>query len=334
MRTWLFRHFFTVLPIDAGYFKRIPAEKKLTLSDELIDLNFRRFSPYPDADIIAMQTSGVLYLWYMPKSDVSDLVVPEALIFFESLIKEHTDVIARIRQADKDDFVVIKDKQLVASFSTLNEQVVQSMKMKYAIDRLVTIEPAGKREFLEESIRTFPLKRWVQLASRRIDVKSQVPLIADRMAYPAAAFATLLMLADVALTDYLKTSHQQVKQEYLEAKKLNDPIRERQNRRFEWNEKIHRLQEREFDAIPAQEVLQRLTQNSIEQNATMISLRIDSERAVYTFVTALDNVVSLRMLTGTGLFEHLRIVRNRVLKRTGRNMLTIEGTLSSRANDE
>lgn len=327
MRRWVFQHLMTILTLEECYFKRIASEKKLKLTDELLHLNFERYSPFPHPSIYAFTSEHSCYVWFAKRAPRRQFVVPEALILFYRIRQQYDNVILLLEGEGRDAVLVVKEGELEASVMTTphHATLLEQLQEKYGIDVVVRKDREQRAALAAEATDRFPLAAMARIFYRGIDVRQELIAVSGAVAYPLAVVLVGGVLIDATTSYILNRQLDAQKGAYLAAKEANDPYRTAMQEKMELESNVAMLSEREFSTPDLRNILHGLTRVAAEHNATLLTMNAGLERTVVTFVSAKDNVVILNALTKAGLFDSIRVVSSRKLKRSGRNMLTYEG---------
>jgi len=314
------RKLFKLFYIEESFFLFQKLDRDVSLSQELLQLNYLKLSPYPleKTSLTAISEDKNLYLWFYNESTIRQ--VPEALLLYRYFNKQYSDGIF-IFKAEKDKAIVLKDNALVASFS---KQHIADFDVKLALDKFYLdenevryVEQSEYQDILGKSFEALKFKDVSQLLNISFDMSKVFQQAVSFLALPLLIGATAISLLLFVYQSYNEIEYEQLFSVYKEKQNKTVEIKEEAEQYEEYNEVYENLST-EFSTGDKTVALFQIIKETKEQNLTLSFVRMND--ADITFEVRTNQTekipVYVKELFESGLFSDVKNTSTVKLKKS------------------
>jgi len=213
----------TILPMEKSFFFQTTFSKKIKLTDDLIQLNYNRYSPLKNQMNIYRLEEDKLYLWFYTEDFKTPFIIPESYLLFTLLKKEHNNKLIIIRANEIYKILVIKNNLLESSFTLnlLDNELISITLHEHLLDETVTLSEEEYTQLYKNGIKElslFDILKWNIFKINRDEVFKKS---LDFIAYPLSFLVIFMMGIGIYHSNKLESKFEHLKAEYLEVKNLN-----------------------------------------------------------------------------------------------------------------
>lgn len=323
-------NFIDVLPLNKTYYyiSNIPANIKLT--DELLHLNYSKFSPYKNSKILSKSLNEKLMLWFYEPYEEKKIVIPEGYLLFLELNKNKKNAIYIIEN-EIYHILAIKDNSLINSFSSkkISDYALASIIEENNINEIVKISKEEYKEIYKNSLNKLTYSELLQWNNLQVDKSFFIRKIEENT-YSILFLFILLIGSSYLHTLYLENNVKELKKEYLLLKEKNEPIK---NEIIKYNQKVKKLEkfiDKEL-SFPSIDFILKEIYNSIDEvkseNTILKSIHIVEEKVKIQVETELNPTIFLNKLNNKSEFSHVFIINTHKPKKA-KPIITYEIILS------
>jgi hypothetical protein len=315
---FLKRNIMKVSTIENSFYVYKELNKKISLNQDIIEINYLSESPYPlnKTQIVAITEENSFYLWFNKGKGEYKYYLPEALLLFRQIIKKHADVIFLIEE-DINKIIIVRNSNLISTFSkqSINKKDLELIKNQYSIDNLVTLNKEDYALFFEKSFNYLKISDFVSILNIKLDIKSLFNKIIHFSALPLFISVGIISIILIVYKSYLNTQNEELYSQYQESKLLTIKIRDKMENVENLNSVFNALS-KEFeykDKIIAISAVLRVSQ---ELNVTLFY--INSYNRNIDFIIKTENASKIPLFTNklfeTKLFSNIKNVSSQKLK--------------------
>jgi len=303
--------------IEDSFFLYKKLDKNIKPTSETISLNYTKESPYSleDTKIVSVLDYPHLYLWFY-KDSSKQRFLPEAILFFRSLVEEYKNVIFII-DGDVDKVLVIKESVLVASFAKRDIRPIdiKLIKDEYFLDEVMSIKEDEYSEFLESSLKHLQYSDLLNLLDIKIDIKALFNRIVEWSAVPILISSILLLLTIGGYNFYEKEKNQKLFEQHQKSKLTTTEIRRDIKRHEDLGELFTSVSE-EFKYVDKVMVLSKIMKTAEEMNITMQYVRMYNQNVEFIiFIKDAEGVPRyIKKLFDSNLFEDVKNISSQKLR--------------------
>lgn len=302
--------------VEDSFFLYKRLDKKITLSQDIISLNYLSDSPYPPSEtkIIAITEKDGFYLWF--NNGNSDYYLPEALLIFRQAIKKYSDVIFIVNDT-VNKVIVIKNKQLVSTFSkhVINEKDLLMIKDEYALKKTVVLDKIDYESFLKDSFKYLRFKDILNILNIKLDIKSFFNKFVVFSAVPILITTVITFIFIAIYATYLDNENRQLYNRYKKSQLLTLDIKNKIDRVEDLNMVFNSLSE-EFNAKDKVIAISSIIQLSEELNMTIFYINSYDKNMDFIIKTNDSSRIPIftKRLFKTKLFSNIKNVSSQKIK--------------------
>jgi len=293
-------------------------DKKVTLRQNIIELNYLSESPYPlnKTQIVAITEEDGFYLWFNKEKGAYRYYLPEALLLFRKIIKKHSSVIFIVNM-DISKVIVVKDSQLISSFSKHNvsQKDLRLIESQYDIDNVVVLDKEEYSSFLEESFNHLKPNDIFNILDIKFDIKSLFNKTIHFSALPLFISVGVISLSLFVYNSYLDNQNQELHNKFKNSKLLTIKVRDKIENVDNLN-KIFKTLSHEFDYKDKIMAISAIMQVSEELNVTIFY--INSYNTNIDFIIKTQDTSKIPLFTNklfeTNFFSNIKNVSSQKVK--------------------
>lgn len=314
-KKYVLSKFITLLSFEDGFFFKVVFEKKIKLTDTLISLNYKKYSPYKNPFFIKTMENKNLYIWFYKREIFSKIIIPEAYLFFTFLKESHPNSFFLIEGDDGYHVLIIQNRLLMNSYGLMekDKNLISMEMVKYGLDSYQEID---KKEYLkvkEEALSNIGVQELYQWSSIDIDKEKLLPTLINSLAYPLAFLLFFIMGVELYHVNTVEKRLKKVKETYSEVKIKNDDIREKINIRNAKVEKWVTFIHDELPYIDTLAIFEKISKVFTNEKFIFIQLSIVGSKIKIEMESKEDFVKGLNLL---GTIKELKSV---TIKHNNRN---------------
>lgn len=216
----------TVLPFIDTFFHSAQLQKKVKLSSELLKINYSKYSPFINPNIITLTSDKQLMLWFYTKKIKTPIIILESYLLFKELNKNNQDAIYIIHDTIIK-ILIIKESHLISAF-TLNsvdeESILLSMD-EYNISKRVDIQLQEYQTFKQSSLQKLTFSDFYHFNQLNFDRKTLLPNFIEYASYPIAILIIFAILVSYTQEKMLTSKIENLKVSYTKEKAKNQEIK-------------------------------------------------------------------------------------------------------------
>ena len=271
---------------EDSFFLYKKLDKKIKLTDDIIELNYAKESPYHySTQVITSVIDGNnLYLWFQ-KSEVSLRFVPESLVLFRKLSSEGNNKIYIFKGA-KQKVLIIKDKLLVASFlkREVSSNDISLMQNEYFVDDVEFFEEDEYQKSLDNGLKFLTYNDLLNILNIKINIKEWFNRFIQDSAL-AFLIASILLVVTIGGYDFYKQDlNEKLLHTYKNTSNTIVEMKENINKNEELNQVFTALK-KEFYYMDKSMIISQILETTAEMNMTMEFIRIDTINVSFVVVT-------------------------------------------------
>jgi hypothetical protein len=310
-----------ILKLQDSVFYNAKLVKDITLSEELIRLNYLKFSPFEASSIVSYKEKLSLYLWFYKKKSSAYFIVPEAYLLYKELKKIDTDTIYIVKDNPLV-VLVIKNSLLDAVFLSPMDISHTQLQDEFNIENIKVIEKSLYEELLIKGLKNLKLQELFKFSQINFDYKKVLNTILVKYSYLIIFILFLSMGVSYMEGKYQESRISELTKEYNKSKNKNSDlksiIKEHNKQVSLWNKFMHN----ELQTVDHMAIINSL--NSVikpKEKATFNSVKINSQTMVVVIATDLNSVVFLNRLNAIKFFKTVTI-QNSYKRRNGLKVIT------------
>ncbi len=214
--------------VEDSFFSYKRLDKKITLSKDIILLNYLSDSPYPPTEtkIIAITEKDGFYLWFNKGN--SEHYLPEALLIFRQALKKYSDVIFIVTD-NVDKVIIIKNKQLVSTFSkhVVTKKDLLVIKDEYSITKTVILDKEHYASYLKDSFKYLKFSDILNILNIKLDIKSFFNKFILFSAVPILISTFIIFISIAVYKIFLDKKNNELYKQYKSSKLLTVAIKDK-----------------------------------------------------------------------------------------------------------
>jgi len=246
VKKYFLSKFIYILPIEESFFFKVKFQKKVKLTDELVNLNYKKNAPYKNPFFIKLMENQDLYIWFYEQSNNSKLIIPESYLLTEYYKERNPNALLRIETQNSYLIIIIKDSLLVNTYSLMekDDNLIEIEMHKYTLSSWQDIKQDEYFKIKDKILKNLNFKdfyRWVEISA---DNSKILPQIVNNFAYPLSFLLFFMMSIEIYHSSKVESKLLITEESYMEAKNKNNEIREKINRENlkekKWIDFVHR----------------------------------------------------------------------------------------------
>jgi len=268
------KQFITFSKVEDSFFLYKKLDKKIKLTSEIIKLNYLKESPYQldESSISSIVSHDNLYLWFHRED--GSRYLPEALLIYRKLVKNHNNVLCIVR-GEVDKVVVIKEGILVSSFSrkSITKSNTFLIQDEYGIKDILVIEKDKYDSFLKNTYNFLTPNDLFNILNIQIDFKSLINRIIRWSAMPLFISSLLTLMAMGGYGYYLNSEKEKLQEYYQNNKTMTSQIKESIDSNEDENIRFNNLS-KEFKYYDKTVAISSIIKVTQEMNLTMHYIKV------------------------------------------------------------
>ncbi|MEA3521614.1 MAG: hypothetical protein U9R50_01425 [Campylobacterota bacterium] len=316
-----------ILPIENSFYYTFKTPKKVSLSHKLVALNYSRYSPFNNPQIIYYNDDNLIHLWFYENKIDAPIIIPESYILSNIYKKRNKNSIIIIEDLLYK-ILIISEGNLVSSVTskTFDNQFLQMSKDQYNVNSHIIIKTSEYKTELTKAINSLPLKELIRWKSHTITARSVLYSTLNLLAYPLAALLAFVMLIHYTYGQSQIRTLSQLEETYKEIKLKNDPIREAIQSKQALHRKWSSFIDKELIYPDIMISIQSITAAVSSQHATVKNLVIADGSLTLTIETRKNPITILNALINIPYFKNITIKRS-FKQKNGTKQVTFDLTL-------
>ena len=322
--------FVNILSIEDSYFFKIEFNKKVKLTDELIDLNYKKYSPYKNPYFTTLMEDKNLYIWFYEKKLNGNIIIPEAYLLFDLYKEKNPNSLLYIESNGTFIVIIIKDKILENSYSLfdVDEDLISMEMNRYALTSLKKID---KQEYLrsrKEAVENIGFKELYKWNNLELDNTTLLPQLVNSLAYPIAFLLFFIMGVEIYHANDVEKRLTSTEERYSVIKSKNDDIREKINYENENEKKWVDFAQKELPFVDPIEMFMRISKAFSSHKVTFTSFSIVGSTLKITIKTKEDFIVGVNILNSIKGLKNIALKYSNKKRETASYEATLEKGLS------
>lgn len=241
MKNFLIKYnFIKIIPFEDTFYYVAPIPKNVKFSKPLLNLNYAKFSPFANPNILSYYVNQTAMIWFYKKTFDATFVIPESFILYNKLKKQKQNTIYIIH-SDTTKVLIIKDEQLLDAFTLahFDEAMLQLSTNEYQISHIKHISENEYAHLYDMALKELSLKDIYKFSQYDLDIKSISKNLINHLAYPLSALIIFSILLNYSHGVFLDKDISALKSQYLEQKNKNQSLKDEIRKH---NEKIKKYQ--------------------------------------------------------------------------------------------
>lgn len=315
-------NFIEIIPFEDTFFYTSTLPKNIKFTQDLLKLNYSKYSPIKNPNISSRFINNQLMLWFYNKTVKSSIVIPQSYILFHELKKQNKDAIY-ILHDDKYKILVIKDSKLLSSLilDNLDETILKLSADEYQVSNKIMIEKDELNKLYLNSLNNLSLSEIYHWNKFSLDTKSISKELVSKVSYPLSVLVIFAILVNYTHNNNLNKNIEVLKENYLIEKNKNNDLREdikQHNKDVQrWNEFISK----ELIYPDSISLLNSIYKILEKPEKTFINrVSINNGRIVLVLKTNLSSVLLLNRLSDMPYFSNVSIVHSHNDKNNFKNI--------------
>jgi len=327
-KKYVLSKFITILPFEESFFFKVVFEKKVKLTDTLISLNYKKYSPYKSSFFTKIMENQNLYIWFYEKEISSKIIVPEAYLLFNFFKASNPDTFFIMESYGSYNVLIIKNGILVNSYSLVEkDKNLISMEMsKYGLDIYKEISKDEYLESREKALNSIGIQELYKWSSIDIEKEKLLPSLINSIAYPLSFLLFFIMGVELYHLNKVEKSLEKVEEAYSVVKNQNDDIREKINNENAKIEKWITFIAEELPYVDTLSIFTKISKVFSEEEFIFIHLSIVGSKVKIEMESKEDFVKGLNILGKIKELKNISIKNNN----RSRNRVSYEATIVSK----
>jgi len=216
----------TVLPFEDTFFHATQLQKKVKLSKDLLKINYLKYSPFTNPNIITITHEQQLMLWFYTKEVNTPIIIAESYLLFKALKEEQEDTIYVIHDTIVK-ILILKASCLVGAFtlSSLDESSIVLSMDEFHISKRVDITLQEYKTLKFSTLKNLSFEDIYKANQLHLDRETILPKFIEYASYPIAALVIFAMLVSYGQEKMLHAQIDSLKTTYLQNKTKNKKIK-------------------------------------------------------------------------------------------------------------
>jgi len=307
------KDFIKLSHIEDSFYLYKSLDKRLSLKEEIIHLNYISESPYSSdkSMSIAIADKNRLYLWFLKKTE--NYYLPEALSLYRKLVKNYLDIIV-IFHDNIDKVIIIKDGTLVSTFSkrTIVERDLLLIKEEYKLSEVLVFTSKEYREYLESSFSFVEASDILDILNIQIDIKSLFFKVIKWLSIPLLLTSLLLALIMGFYSYFTEEKNNDLHHEYKNSQESTIKIKNKVDH-YEYKNEVFRQLANEFKYVDKSLVLSKILETAQDLNITMFYFKAYEDKVHFIVKTKKRKKIPMytKQLFESNLFEEVKNLSSR-----------------------
>lgn len=274
--------------MNNSFFISKKLDKIVKLEHNILELNYLKESPFPivNSYIVSILEEDNLYLWFYNKKDKKHYI-PEALILFRFLNKEHRDGLF-IFQDSITKIIIIKDSCLVGSFvkNKLSNFDIKLIEEEFSIKdgQKYFFNTKEYKYLLEEAFNNLKISDFLQVLNLSIDFKSLINRGLVNLSLPLLVSSILVIISLSGYYFYIQDKYDKLYKIYQTKQKSVSKIKDKVLK-FEESVELFNSINKEFTYSNKTVALFAITKEVKEHNMTLFYIRMSEENIEFEIRT-------------------------------------------------
>jgi len=216
-----------VVPMQDSFFYISKLPKSMKFSQEIITLNYEKFSPFPNPFIITYIQEKELYAWFVKTKGFDELfVIPEAFLLYDTLKKEQDGIYIFDTKPKK--ILIIKNAKLLASFTTDQNSTFSSaiLKDEYQIDSSFVYSQEEFTRRLSLATKQLSFQDLYQFTKISFKKKDFFKFFIEKLSYPLISLFAIYIFITYLQAYLIEQKIENLTQKYQELKSKNTTVKQ------------------------------------------------------------------------------------------------------------
>lgn len=301
--------FITILPFEDTFFYATSLPKDIKFSQELLRLNYLKYSPYQNSNILSILKNRQLMLWFHKTSVASPIIMPESYILFKELKNRNQNAIYIIHDRVIK-VLVIKDSQLLSSFTldALDDATIALSRDEYQVSKVIKINKAEYEELKRVSLNKLTLKELYEFNQLELDRKTILNSFVEKASYPLSALVVFAIFVSYIQSSFLQKEIDDLKKTYTIEKDKNRDIKHFIKEHNSQVEKYQDFTKKELMQVEPLALLKSVyTIFKDDEKAYLIDVSVSENKMLLKIQTDVNPVVFLNRLNEIKYFSRVVI---------------------------
>ncbi len=320
------RGYIAIVPFEETFFLSTGIPSHVSMTKQLIELNYASSVPFKPRCMIDYQEGQVLYLWFCHQEYKERLRIPESFLIYYYYKARYQEAILVIGE-EKRKIVVIKESRLKATMTVETsvypiEQTLALLQEEYMITSVVSIGTKEYHRAKTDALHTIPIKEWIRFSNISIDKATVLRFFEERLLYPVIGLIILYMITTYTQARWMEHKEHILEKELRQLQIKNSAIKEQLRSYNAEIEKFNQFEEKELSTPNPYRIVERLCYSiGNKERAIIDNLQIEGLSMELRLKTSEGAVKYLNRLNQTGLFKNVTI--QNIYKGTNKDDLVV-----------
>ncbi len=324
MKKFLLQYnFITILPFEETFFHALTLPKKIKLSKELLKINYLKYSPRKNINIIGHVHKKHLMLWFYTKNITSPIIVPESFLLYKELKKRSGNALFIIKSSVYK-ILIVKDGYLVSAFTTqiLDDEMLSISSDEFSISNTIHIDEIEYKEVFQSAFKSLSIEEIYQFNQFDLDTKTIAKKVFEYGAYPLSFLLVFMMLVNYIHGSSLQSQIERLKENYIaqrdKNKKISQDIRKHNKDVKKWQEFVNK-ELLYTDPLTVLNDIYKIIKP--KEKATLQDVSVNEKDVTLKLQTNLSPVIFLNRLSKIPYIQTV-IIQNSFKQRNGNKIIT------------
>jgi len=230
------------LPVEKSTFFSLPFPENLKLSKEIVKINYKRYSPFKNSEVLYIVENGFIYLWFYEakKDSYKPLLIPESYVIYKEFYSQKNVSVYVAHPMQR--FYLLKNGHLKVAVSPQGDvdALLKVSQAEYGIENIFKLDPSEYGKLYDKAKEKLSAKDYFKFLQFDFSFKESINFIVDRYTYLISFLIILYIGISYAQSYFLEKKSSNLEKELYALKEQNLKIKESIR---EYNENIEKLNE-------------------------------------------------------------------------------------------
>ena len=220
-------HYLDIVPFEKSIYHTAPLPKKVKLTPQLLKLNYAKFAPFKNPNIISFPKENYLSLWFYKEEYNAPILIPESYLYYKALVSNEKDALYIIYD-EIIKIIIIKDTKIYSAFiiDNIEDELLQLSIDETSIDNIIEIKKDKLNPLKKKALESISLKEIFTFMQVTTEPKELLHIFVQKVTYPIVAFIVLTIVMGYLQKIYLNDQISTLKHKYKEAKDKNKDLKD------------------------------------------------------------------------------------------------------------
>ena len=216
----------TIIPMQESFLHIAVLPKNITLSKEIITLNYEKLSPFLRPFIIAYREKEQLYIWFIKRTISNTLfIIPESFLLYMSIQKEQDGIYVFDTTPKK--IFIIKNSRLLSSFISDDDLLsYEILKNEYSVTSVIHLSKNEYQQRLKAAMKQIKLSDLYQFLQISLKKEDLINFFIEKVTYPFIFLLFLYISISYTQSYFMQQKVEALTQEYQKLKSKNIVVKQ------------------------------------------------------------------------------------------------------------